>query len=101
MGAEMREWCAACLRRLNGSGDITLMQFCMSLQSAGEIREYLSEYLGSSAAVTNFASDFIKYKDTGKKPMEQLASGPGKGVPSSNSNSGFISASKKKKIAPK
>ena len=47
----MSEWCATQLKKINGSEDITLMQFCMSLESPVEIREYLAEYLGSSAQV--------------------------------------------------
>lgn len=51
MSREMAEWCASNLKKINGSDDITLMQFCMSLNSAIEIREYLAEYLGSSPQV--------------------------------------------------
>jgi hypothetical protein len=80
-----------CLKRINGSDDITLMLFCMSLQSPGEIREYLSEYLGSSPLVTTFASDFIQYKEVGKRPVESNGGDP----------NDFISASKKKKAVGK
>ena len=51
MSGEMATWCAAQLRRINGSDDLTLMQFCMSLDSAADIRQYMSEILGSSPAV--------------------------------------------------
>lgn len=55
MSPEMADWCAAQLRRITGNptADITLMQFCMSLNSGVEIREYLAEYLGSSVQVPN------------------------------------------------
>ena len=61
MSADMAEWCTVQLRRINGSNDITLMQFCMSLNSPVDIREYLSEYLGSSVQVSrrSIGSSFI------------------------------------------
>lgn len=59
MSAELAEWCSAQLRRINGSDDITLMQFCMSLNSAVDIREYLSEYLGSSVQVRTYKLAYI------------------------------------------
>jgi hypothetical protein len=52
MSKDMADWCAAQLKRINGSDDLTLAQFCMSLESAAEIRETLSSYLGSSPAVS-------------------------------------------------
>lgn len=62
MSAEMTTWCAAQLKRINGSDDLTLLHFCMSLDSAADIREYLSEYLGSSPAVSFFAHKDILYR---------------------------------------
>mmetsp|Transcript_11525 Transcript_11525/g.17310 ORF Transcript_11525/g.17310 Transcript_11525/m.17310 type:complete len:1277 (+) Transcript_11525:60-3890(+) len=127
MSPEMVEWCAAQMRRLNGSSDITLMQFCMSLNSAVEIREYLAQYLGSSPQITNFATDFIKYKEGGRRALD----GPVGAVPGlagstqvvtsatgrqpavhgqdggnasnhhNSNNSGFVSAAKKKKQTAK
>ena len=43
--ASMRSWCKEQMRRLNGSDDVTLMDFCMTLKGGGEVREYLSMYL--------------------------------------------------------
>jgi hypothetical protein len=51
MSEETAEWCSSQLRKINGNGDLTLMQFCMTLQSAAEIREYLAAYLGSTPQV--------------------------------------------------
>ena len=68
MSPDLAEWCSAQLKKINGSDDLTLMQFCMSLKSSVEIREYLAQYLGSSPQVTNFATEFIKFKEDGKKP---------------------------------
>lgn len=60
---EFLDWCLPTLRRMNANVDLTLIQFCFSLQSAGEIREYLAEYLGSTAIVSQFATEFIKRKE--------------------------------------
>jgi PERQ amino acid-rich with GYF domain-containing protein len=51
MSATMHDWCVSSMRRLNGSDDITLLQFCMGVDSAVEIREYFSAYLGSTPQV--------------------------------------------------
>lgn len=97
MSKEMVDWCTAQLKRINGSDDITLMHFCMSLGSGAEIRETLSGYLGSSPQVTNFATDFIKFREEGRKPIQSavVEANTGKG---SNGSSGFVTASKKKKV---
>lgn len=55
MSPDMSEWCVAQLRRINGTDDLTLLDFCMSLKSAAEVRETLVANLGSSAQVENFA----------------------------------------------
>ncbi|KAK7231203.1 hypothetical protein SO694_00071155 [Aureococcus anophagefferens] len=41
-------WCKTQLKKINGSDDITLIQFCMTLTDNSEIRQYLSMYLGST-----------------------------------------------------
>lgn len=55
MSKDMADWCAGQLKRLTGSEDLTLAQFCYSLESAAEIRQYLSEYIGSSPSVSMLA----------------------------------------------
>lgn len=49
---------------LNGSKDLTLVEFLMGLASSGETAEYIQLYLGSSsagkAAVAAFTSEFLK-----------------------------------------
>lgn len=70
MSKDMAEWCSAQLKKLKGTDEaMELLQFCMSLKSSVEIREYLSQYLGSSPQVTNFATEFIKFKDGGNRPQ--------------------------------
>jgi hypothetical protein len=99
MSKEMADWCTAQLKRLNGSDDITLMHFCMSLSSGAEIRETLSGYLGSSPQVTNFATDFIKFREEGRKPaaVQSFDKTADFNVKNNNGTSGFVTASKKKK----
>uniref|UniRef100_A0A7S3HRN5 GYF domain-containing protein n=1 Tax=Spumella elongata TaxID=89044 RepID=A0A7S3HRN5_9STRA len=103
MSKDMADWCATQLKRLKGSDDLTLVQFCMSLDSAVEVREYLSEYLGSSPEITNFATDFIKYKEGGRRAVGSDSSAPSASASTASSNnnnpSAFVSANKKKKGA--
>lgn len=61
MSKEVMEWCSSQLRKLNGSEDITLLQFCMSLESAVEVREYLAQYLGSTPQVSAFRRLFLGF----------------------------------------
>jgi len=64
MPKEIAEWCESQLKRINNHADISLIQVCYSLKSAGEIREYLAEVLGSTPLVSQFASEFIKRKES-------------------------------------
>jgi len=52
MNSEMAEWCTQQLRRLANNDDLTLVQFCLTLESPVEVREYLAAYLGSTPQVT-------------------------------------------------
>ena len=63
MSSEMKAWCKGEMRKLTNSDDLTLLEFCYSLQSDGEIKEYLSMYLGGSPSVNSFASEFITRKN--------------------------------------
>ena len=62
MSSEMKAWCRTEMRKITGSDDLTLLEFCYSLESDEEIREYLQMYLGSSAQVNTFAADFTLRK---------------------------------------
>ena len=55
--------------KLNGTDDLTLVSFCMTLNDAVEIRQYLTTYLGSTPQVNNFATEFINKK--GGTPAKQ------------------------------
>ena len=52
------------MKLLNGSEDLTLIEFLMGLASSGETAEYIQLYLGSSPAgkpaVAFFTTEFLK-----------------------------------------
>lgn len=70
MTPELENWCKQQMRKLNGSDDLTLVAFCMTLNDSVEIKQYLTAYLGSTPQVNNFASEFINRKN-GTKQQEQ------------------------------
>lgn len=55
MSPEFADWCRQNMTRLKGNEDLTLLQFCLTLSSAGEIREYLATYLGSTPQVVIYS----------------------------------------------
>ena len=63
MTVELEEWCKLQMQKLGKPLELTLMSFCMEVESASEIREYFSDYFGSTPQVSLFASEFIKRKD--------------------------------------
>lgn len=63
MPADLERWCRTQLSRLTGNEDLTLMHFCMTLEEAEDVTEYITQYLGRSAEVTKFASEFLRRKD--------------------------------------
>ena len=69
MTPSLEVWCKEQMKRLNGSDDLTLVQFCMTLTDKDEIRQYLTAYLGSTPQVNNFATEFTKKigLDSGKE----------------------------------
>lgn len=79
MNPAMEKWCKDQMQKLNGSDDLTLVTFCMTLSDSDEIRQYLSAYLGSSTQVNNFATEFIKRKGGDNTVEWESAGGPKKG----------------------
>lgn len=78
MSDNMEQWCKDQMRRLNGTDDLTLVAFCMTLTDPEEIRQYLTAYLGMSPAVNSFATEFINRKNddwesTAKKGRKKKA----------------------------
>ena len=66
MSPALEKWCKEQMMKLNGTDDLTLVSFCMTLNDPNEIRQYLITYLGSSPQVNNFANEFIHRKVGGK-----------------------------------
>jgi len=77
----LENWCKDQMQMLNGSDDLTLVSFCMTLTDPIEIRQYLTAYLGSTPQVNNFATEFIKRKggENGRHEEWESAGGSKKG----------------------
>ena len=82
----LEAWCKTQLKKINGSDDITLIQFCMTLTDTSEIRQYLSMYLGSKPEVASFANEFIKRKQGKATGAADAKAAPQKQAPSANSD---------------
>jgi hypothetical protein len=78
MSPSLELWCKEQMERLNGTDDLTLIQFCMTLTDRDEIRQYLTAYLGSSPQVTTFATEFIRRKLGESEKKEEWESAGGK-----------------------
>ena len=61
------------MRALNGSDDTTLVDFLVSLPSAGEVTEYVQLYLGDNERAAAFGNELIRIKRTNP----QIISGGG------------------------
>ena len=70
MSQEFSEWCTNQLLKIAGNGDLTLVSFCLTIDSAAEIRETLAAYLGSTPQVSQFATEFIKKKEHRANALE-------------------------------
>jgi len=73
MSPALESWCKEQMRRLNGTDDLTLVSFCMTLNDSEEIKQYLTAYLGSTPQVNNFASEFVNRK-LGKSQQDEWES---------------------------
>jgi GYF domain len=71
MSPALESWCKAQMTKINGSDDLTLVSFCMTLTDPSEIRQYLTAYLGASPQVSSFAADFINKRGLGKTQQEE------------------------------
>jgi hypothetical protein len=72
MSPALEKWCKDQMQSLNGTEDLTLVSFCMSLNNPEEIRQYLTTYLGSTPTVNKFATEFINKKGgTKNQPQEE------------------------------
>jgi GYF domain len=69
MSPALEKWSKEQMVKINGTDDLTLVGFCMTLQDPVEIRQYLTTYLGSTPQVNSFATEFISRKMG--KPMQE------------------------------
>mmetsp|Transcript_7748 Transcript_7748/g.11686 ORF Transcript_7748/g.11686 Transcript_7748/m.11686 type:complete len:912 (+) Transcript_7748:77-2812(+) len=90
MPPDMANWAKSELKQLGGSQDITLLDFCMSVADASEVREVLAAYLGSTPKVSSFASNFLSRKAAAKKNV-------GKGTKGGNDENQVQASAKKKR----
>jgi hypothetical protein len=74
MSPAMEKWCKDQMSKLNGTDDLTLASFCMTLNDPVEIRQYLTAYLGTTPQVNNFASEFISKRGLGSQKQEEWES---------------------------
>ena len=58
----LQQWCKRAMKTLNGSEDLTLVDFLLSLASAGEVQEYVGLYLGNTPKATEFGLELVKQK---------------------------------------
>ena len=78
MSPALEAWCKEQMQKMNGTDDLTLIAFCMTLTDANEIRQYLQAYLGSGPKVNAFASEFINKRGLGSKQEEWETPGSAK-----------------------
>ena len=78
MSPGLEIWCKEQMLKLNGSDDLTLIAFCMTLTDATEIRQYLQAYLGTGPKVSSFAAEFIVKRGLGKQQEEWETPGSAK-----------------------
>lgn len=78
MSPVMEKWCKEKMQQITGSDDLTLVAFCMTLNDASEIRQYLTTYLGSTPQVNGFATEFINKRGLGSKQEEWETPGSAK-----------------------
>ena len=74
MSPALEKWCQDQMMKLNGTDDLTLVSFCMTLNNASEIRQYLTAYLGSTPQINNFATEFINKRGLGAPVQEEWES---------------------------
>eukprot|EP00457_Paulinella_chromatophora_P000262 gb/GEZN01000262.1/.p1 GENE.gb/GEZN01000262.1/~~gb/GEZN01000262.1/.p1 ORF type:complete len:1652 (+),score=376.58 gb/GEZN01000262.1/:337-4956(+) len=68
MSTEFTKWCQKELKNITGNSDTTLASYLMTLDSDRQIRETISQVLGDSKPVSDFAVAFLQNKsfETGK-----------------------------------
>ncbi|RLN92880.1 hypothetical protein BBJ28_00010072 [Nothophytophthora sp. Chile5] len=62
VSSEFMAWASKQLSAIDANANVTLLEYCASVEDPGEIREYLAAYLGSTPRVSAFATEFIQRK---------------------------------------
>lgn len=63
LSAPMESWAKSELLKIRGNADLTIVHFCMSEDIGNaDVRGYMAEVLGSTPAVSSFASEFLRRK---------------------------------------
>ncbi|CAM9814704.1 unnamed protein product [Choristocarpus tenellus] len=73
MSPDTALWASQQLKKITGKDDLTLLEFCMSLTDASEIRQYIAAYLGSTPQVSSFATEFLQRKQRGRGGVTKAA----------------------------
>jgi hypothetical protein len=66
MSTEFRQWCVENAKKL--SADMSLLEFCFTLEDVSEIKDTIQGYLGSKQPVQTFAEEFIRRMQLDKNP---------------------------------
>ena len=91
--ADVVEFCNLQLKLLQKPIDMNLLVFCFySVESSSEIREYFSDYYGSTPQVSKFATEFIKRKEALK------SGGSGGKASAGNAGSSSVKGPKKREL---
>jgi hypothetical protein len=96
LSPQLTEWCSSHMSKINGSTDLTLVQYCAGLDSGIEIREIIAATLGSTPQVSQFATEFIRRKDLQSAPTSTKNSKSSAGADGGMITAGSNKANKKK-----
>lgn len=67
------------MRKLTGSNDTLLPEFLATLDTPADVEQYVREYLGSGAAATSFASEFVRRQQFESDAADQSKAAGGGG----------------------
>jgi len=63
MSLEFEKWCRDQMQKIAGTDDLTLAHFLLTVESRGQIEEYIFETLGRTSETQKFASGFMQRRD--------------------------------------
>jgi hypothetical protein len=76
--SSFQRWAAEQIRGITGREDVTLVHFLMSLKDEGEVRQYIADYVGDTAGIRKFATEFLNRMPPPSSPAIPFA-GAGRG----------------------